>query len=261
MTETKTTDDLKQANSPSKDQADQVADQPDDKPEKTPIDSLPEDIQQHIRELREEAKSNRITAREAREQLDKMNVKMEEFNRALEEKSTALEEYEKAKKEAQLAEASEAEKLQLELEELRKSLEEAKQTVTLREGEIDLLKTEQVRGSLTSLVDELINKAGYKYKPYQRAGLLQVALGLRDDGTFRSSEEVTEIVEQFLEENKESPPSPPGGGGKEKATQVSAVEEMHELVKTAKKRQLSSKEYERFNELQAQINKARGSLQ
>jgi DNA polymerase II large subunit len=65
-------------------------------------------------------------------------------------------------------------------------------------------------------------------------------------------------VQEFLEENKERPLSPPGGGGKERTTQPPSVDELKELIKIGKQRALTTEEYARLNELQAELKKAMG---
>ena len=166
--------------------------------------------------------------------------------------------YKEKEKEAKLAEANAIEKLQIELGEAKQALEESNQSVTLKDAEVTALKTEQVKGTVTGLVDELINAAGYQFRPYQRAGLLAEIHKAKEDGAYRSGEEVKEMVNEFLEINKETPPVPPGGGGKEKTTQTGMVQELQDLIKLGKRRALTTEEYAKLQDLQAELNKALG---
>lgn len=259
MTETKTTEDLKSTEKPPVDNKG-TGDSPiEDKTQMTPIEKLPEDTQEYIKGLRKEAKDNRVSARTASEKLETLEEKFEELSTSFEEKTSALTEFEKKDKEAKLAEASEIEKLQIEIKETKKTLKEMGQAVTLKEGEITSLQTENFRDRTAAKMDAAINEAGYQFLPYQRAGLLQKVLEIKEDGTYKSSEEVIEIVQEFLEENKERPLSPPGGGGKERTTQPPSVDELKELIKIGKHRVLTTEEYARLNELQAELKKAMGS--
>ena len=120
MTETKTTEDLK------KEEAGKevIPTETKTEVEKTPIEKLPEDIQKHIKDLRAEAKTNRITAREATEKVDGLQTQLNDLTTALEDRGGELKSYKEKEKEAKLAEANAIEKLQIELDEAKQALDD-----------------------------------------------------------------------------------------------------------------------------------------
>ena len=254
--ETKTADDLKEKKEePTQDPPDKK----EEKPEKTPIESLPEDIQGYIKDLRKEAKDNRTSVTSYKAEVATLTKKVEDATKSLEKGTKKLEKFEDAEKEAKLAEASEVERLQIELEEATKKLTEAQNQVNLKDAEVLTLKSEQTKSSITSVVDSVVNAAGYQFKPYQRQGLLGEVLKADADGNYMPEEKIKSLVEEFIEENKESPSAPPGGGGKVKTSQIPAMNRLKELVALSKKRTLTGEEYSELNDLYAKAREAQQS--
>ncbi len=136
---------------------------------------------------------------------------------------------------------------------------EAQNQMNLKDAEVLTLKSEQTKSSITSVVDSLINEAGYQFKPYQRQGLLGEVLKADADGNYKPEEKIKLLVEEFVEENKESPSAPPGGGGKDKTSQIPAMDRLKELVSLSKKRTLTSEEYKELNDLYAKAREAQKS--
>jgi len=253
--ETKTADDLKEK----KEEPTQEPEKKEEKPEKTPIESLPEDIQGYIKDLRKEAKDNRTSVTSYKAEVATLTKKVEDATKSLEKGTKKLEKFEDAEKEAKLAEASEVERLQIELEEATKKLTEAQNQVNLKDAEVLTLKSEQTKSSITSVVDSVVNAAGYQFKPYQRQGLLGEVLKADADGNYMPEEKIKSRVEEFIEENKESTPAPPGGGGKVKTSQIPAMNRLKELVALSKKRTLTGEEYSELNDLYAKAREAQQS--
>jgi len=211
-------------------------------------------INKVIKPLRKEAASRRVKNKELDTTISSLNEKLKTVEEGSEKQKELIVELEKIKEEKELVDASEVEKLQKVAEKLVRENEELKNKATNKEQELLFLKEEVSKKTISSTALNNLTTKGYKFKnDFEKNGFLSVILQKKDDGSYRSEDEVKEIVEQFLKENYEPPkPSPGGPGGSERKIGLSVEEELKQLMS---KPRLSKDEINRLKEIEAELEK------
>lgn len=211
-------------------------------------------INKVIKPLRREAANRRIKNKELDGTINSLNDELKNTKEGSEKQKELIAELEKVKEEKELADASELEKLQKAAEKLAKENSELKSKSSIKDKELEILKEDISKKSVSSTAFNVLNEVGYKFKnEFEKKGFLSVILKKKDDGSYRNEEEVKEIVDQFLKENFEPPkPSPGGPSGGERKTGTSIEVELKQLLS---KSRLTRDEMNRLKEIEVELEK------